>query len=115
MPDISISEEALRPLRALLDKYGVFSYSEIILHLTGHKRLKPKPNPEKEMIVVADPLFGGQNHEHRCWGADCPVCRQYFWEDIETMPLPVSERPTKCDYCDQKVKLIYPWEIGEHT
>lgn len=79
-----------------------------------YKRREPDPNVEK--LVVADPLFGpGPSHDHRCWGADCPVCRQYFWEDIDTAPLPVSERPTKCDYCDQKLKLIYPWEIGEHV
>lgn len=114
MPDISISEEALGALRPLLDKYHVTSYSTVILHLTGKKKIPLKADPTKAKIVVADPLFGPEpSHSHSMWGADCPVCRQYFWEDIDTMPLPVEERPTQCDYCDQKIKLIYPWEIGE--
>jgi hypothetical protein len=110
MHEILIDDEALRLLLLAKDDAGLGTFSEVIRYLYRPRPKKTEPDPEKERIVVAEPLFG-KGHQHSAWGADCPVCKNYFFEDCDTMPLPIEERPSRCDSCEQKIRLIYPWEL----
>jgi hypothetical protein len=97
-------EEILRNIRSRL---GQVQYEE----LTGVRRRRGEPDPNYAKVVIADPLFN--NGYHSAWGADCPVCKHYFFEDCDVTPLTKEERSTKCDCCDQKIALFYPWETSE--
>lgn len=111
MHEILIDDEALRILKLTMEKAGLGTFSEAIRYLYPPRKKKAEPDPVKERIVMAEPLFGSAHHQHSAWGADCPVCKNYFFEDCDTMPLPEEERPKQCDSCGQKIRLIYPWEV----
>lgn len=97
-------EEILRRIRA---RIGPVQYEEMI----GVRRRRNEPDPNFAKVVIADPLFS--NGYHSAWGADCPVCTNYFFEECDVTPLEKEERPTECGFCDQKIALFYPWETSE--
>jgi hypothetical protein len=85
--------ETLKPWRQALD-----ACRDIDVDLT-----KPK-------TVLARPLFNAW-HDLTAWGADCPHCWHYMFEDHDTRGIPEEDRPEKCDMCDTPIRIIYPWEI----
>jgi hypothetical protein len=93
-------------VQAIQARVGLIQY-EI---LAGIRKRPRDPDPARAKIVIADALY--RDGYHSAWGANCPVCSQYFFEDADVTPLPEDQRPTKCDMCEQKIKLIYPWEVG---
>jgi hypothetical protein len=93
-------------VQAIKARIGVVQY-EIAAGIRQEAR---EPDPNHAKIVVINPLFN--DGYHSAWGADCPVCNQYIYEESDVTPLPVADRPTRCDMCEQKIQLIYPWEVG---
>lgn len=98
------NEEILQKIRA---RIGLVQYEELV----GIRRRRGEPDPDHAKVVIADPLF--TNGYHTAWGADCPVCKHYFFEESDVTSLSKEERPKKCDCCDQKIALYYPWETSE--
>lgn len=98
------NEEILQKIRS---RIGVVQYEELV----GVRSRRGEPDPNYAKVVIADPLF--TNGYHTAWGADCPVCKHYFFEECDVTPLRKEERPVKCDCCDQRISLFYPWETSE--
>lgn len=98
------NEEILQKIRA---RIGQVQYEEMV----GIRSKRGSPDPNFAKVVFADPLF--TNGYHTAWGADCPVCKHYFFEECDVTPLRKEERPVKCDCCDQMLTLYYPWETSE--